>query len=48
MAMRLLAACNAPIAVIGWELDRSRGEIDEALWALVGRTPDQALARLNG
>ncbi len=29
-------------------IDRTSGEVDRALWALVGRTPEQALAALGG
>lgn len=47
-AARALAAANCPLSRIGIALDRTSGEIDHALWALVGRTPDQALKRLNG
>jgi hypothetical protein len=48
LAARVLAAANVPLINIGVELDRSRGEIDLALYALLGRTPEDALARLNG
>lgn len=48
LAVRVLAAANAPLGAIGQAVDRLAPEIDQALWALVGRTPEQALARLNG
>ncbi|MEW5687203.1 MAG: hypothetical protein AB1942_19995 [Pseudomonadota bacterium] len=47
LAARVLAAANAPLAHIGEALDRLSGEVDRALWMLVGRTPEQALALLN-
>ncbi|MGH6956250.1 MAG: hypothetical protein ACREEW_06245 [Caulobacteraceae bacterium] len=47
MAARVLLVAGAPLAHIAFALDRPRGEIDLALWALVGRTPDEALARLG-
>lgn len=48
MAARVLAAVGAPLGHIGQALDRFAPEIDQALWVLVGRTPEQALAVLNG
>lgn len=48
MAVRTLAACGAPLGHIGYAIDRPGADVDQALWALVGRTPDQALQRLNG
>lgn len=48
MAARVLVAAQAPLVRIGFALDRPAPEIDQAMWALVGRTPEQALLRLNG
>ena len=48
MAARVLAAAQAPLARIGFALERSATDVDLALWALVGRTPEEALDRLNG
>jgi len=48
MAARVLAAAQAPLGHIAPALDRFSPDIDLALWALVGRTPQQALAVLNG
>jgi hypothetical protein len=47
MAARVLVASNAPLGAVGEALDRFSWEIDLALWALTGRSPEQALARLN-
>ena len=48
MAARVLVAAQAPLARIGFALDRPAPEIDQAMWARVGRTPEEALQRLNG
>lgn len=42
-----LAMTGATLSTIAGETGRLPGEVDLALWALVGRTPAQALARLN-
>jgi len=47
MAARVLAAANAPLTAIAEVTDRLSHDVDQALWALVGRAPEQALARLN-
>lgn len=47
-AVRVLAATNADQAAIAEAVGRFKAEIDLALWALVGRSPQQAVARLNG
>lgn len=46
-AVRVLAATNADQAAIAEAVGRFKAEIDLALWALVGRSPQQAVARLN-
>lgn len=46
-AVRVLAAANADQAAIAEAVGRFKAEIDLALWALVGRSPQQAVARLN-
>lgn len=48
MAARVLVAAQAPLTRIGFALDRTAAEVDLALWALVGRTPQEALERLIG
>jgi hypothetical protein len=42
------AAANVPLGAIAEALNRSPSEVDLALWAMVGRSPAQALARLGG
>lgn len=48
MAARVLVAAGAPLSHIGEALDRFGWEVDHAMWALVGRSPEEALYRLNG
>jgi hypothetical protein len=48
MAARVLIVAQAPLGHIAFALDRTRGDVDRALWALVGRTPHQALVVLGG
>lgn len=47
-AARVLVGANAPLSHVACALERTSREIDTAMWALLGRTPDQALAILNG
>lgn len=46
-AVRVLAAADCSLGAIADALGRFKAEIDVALWALVGRSPEQAVARLN-
>jgi L-alanine-DL-glutamate epimerase-like enolase superfamily enzyme len=46
-ALYTLAASNADLPAIGQALGRTRAEVDLALWALVGRSVPDAVARLN-
>lgn len=48
LAARVLAAANAPLQHIGEALDRLAADVDHALWALLGRSPAEALMYLNG
>ena len=47
-AARILAAAGSPLGHIGFALERTSKDVDLALWALVGRTPAEALGVLNG
>lgn len=48
MAARVLMMAQAPLGHIAFALDRTKSDVDQALWALVGRTPGQALIVLRG
>ena len=48
MAARVLLIAGAPLAHIAFALDRTKADVDRALWALVGRTPAQAIRVLGG
>lgn len=47
-AVHVLARAGTDLDVIADAVGREPGEVDLALWALVGRSPDQALTRLQG
>lgn len=47
MALYALAAGGCSLEEMAEAVGRPRGDCDLALWALVGRAPDQALGRLN-
>lgn len=47
MAARMLIAAGAPLGHVAFALDRTSGDVDRALWTLVGRTPGQALQVLG-
>lgn len=46
-AVYALAQAGSSLAEIAEAVGRFRVEVDLALWALVGRTPPEALERLN-
>lgn len=48
MAARVLVAAGASLGAAANALGRRAGEVDAALWALVGRSPQEAVDRLNG
>ncbi|PHY20786.1 hypothetical protein [Caulobacter sp. BP25] len=45
-AVYALSSASIGLGEIAEAVGRSRGEVDLALWCLVGRTPEQALAVL--
>lgn len=47
-AVHVLARAGTDLDVIADAVGRFRTDVDLALWALVGRSPGQALARLQG
>lgn len=46
-AVRVLAAGDTDLASIADAVGRFKADVDLALWALVGRSPQQAVDRLN-
>jgi hypothetical protein len=47
MAVHILSTAGSPLRAIADAVGRGRGDVDLALWALVGRQPDEALLHLN-
>lgn len=47
-AVHILARAGTDLDVIADAVGRFKADVDQALWALVGRSPAEALSRLKG